>query len=226
MQGTKNAAWYSVWQKFHLYYSVTWSRALQVFDSSTHIHFVQSLPRNIPKTRWGLSWALEGKWRDKTRGGYHQLWEQSTFHTALSLHYCSFFSLPAIPSPAILTHWNPTHQPTEPSHYTSAMYVPLISFLCTWLMPLWSGLLLCMHLVFTHMHPYKCAHTCMHMNRNLRGCQDASHSRNMNFISPRENDHQHKFRDICYANFCSRAEIRNHPQTTDSSTVNSISYLS
>lgn len=42
--------------------------------------------------------------------------------------------------------------------------------------------------------------------------------------APQDNDHQLKFKDICYTNFHSKVKIRNHPQTADSSTVNSISY--
>lgn len=44
--------------------------------------------------------------------------------------------------------------------------------------------------------------------------------------APQDNDHQLNVRDIGYTNYHSEAKIRNHPQTTDSSTVNNISYSS
>lgn len=134
-------------------------------DSSTHIHPQE--PSFRTHLRHGDAWA--GLWKATEGIRARRVWSAmgttNIPHTSL-LHFCSFFPLPDVPSPAILTPWDPTHQPTKPSYWTSSMNVPLISSPCTWLIPLWSGLVLGMQLIVTHFHPYKYAHTCMHMNRH------------------------------------------------------------
>ena len=116
--------------------------------------------RNAPKTRWCSSRALKGKWRDEWWRVWLQV-EQPMFHTALLLLYCSFFSVPDIPSPATLIFWKPIHQFTKPSHQTSSMNVALTLLPCIWWIPLWLGLVLCIY-SGTSTLPFKqvCRHTC------------------------------------------------------------------
>lgn len=125
MKDIKNLAWHTVLHKFHLLLSnLTKSMAskcpIPVSMSTAYNAFL----RNAPKTRWCSSRVLKGKWRDEWWRVWSQM-EQPTFHTALLLLYCSFFSVPDIPSPAILIPWKPIHQLTKPSYQTSSMNVAL-----------------------------------------------------------------------------------------------------
>lgn len=134
--------------------------------------------------------------------------EQPTLHTALLQDYSSFFS-PDIASPATLTHWNPTQQLTRPSHQPSSMNVPLTWLPCIWLTPLWSVSVL--HIKqYLHTSSTEQVHTCTHMHtyeqRSTLVKQVLHKAPQAMMLCSIE------FREICHTNYCTKAELRNHPQ--------------
>ena len=164
------------------YYSVTWPRALQVNVWFQYPHpSTTAFLQNTPKTRWCLSWILKAHWRHKSKEGMIS-YGNNQYSTRLTVALLLILS----------SAWRSFSRNLDPlrSHpsaneailFTSSMNVPLISSPCTWLISLWSGLVLDMWLTVTHFHPYKYAHTCMYMNRHVPGFRNASHSWSRYFL--------------------------------------------
>lgn len=183
MQGTKNASWYIALRKFHLLLH-NWPRALHVNVWCQYSHPFHTKPSSRMHLRQGDAWAGLWKANEGIRAGkgtisfgdsQHSTMPYccTTAHSFLCLSFSNnpdpLKSYPSANKAIILDFFDEGAPDLLPMHLvdTSLVRVSLMYAV-----------------VFIHFHLHKYAHTCMHINRNLQGFQNASHSWSRYFIKP------------------------------------------
>ena len=184
MQGTKNASWYIVLHKFHLLLH-NWPRALHVNVWCQYSYPFHTKPSSRMHLRQGDAWAGLWKANEGIRAG-----KGTSALGRANIPQCLIAALLLI----LFSAWcSFSNNPDPLKSYPSANKAIILDFfdecapdlLLTHLVD--NSLVrvsLVYEVVFIHFHLHKYAHTCMHMNRNLQGFQNASYSWSRYFIRP------------------------------------------